>query len=462
MMDWSSYLDQEQSRFIDELTEFVRIPSVSAKPENKGDVYRAAEWVVSRLKAAGVEKAEVMPTKGHPVVYGEWLDAGPGKQTVLIYGHFDVQPAEPLDLWDNPPFEPTLRDGKLWGRGVSDDKGGMLTPILAVEAMLKTTNTLPVNVKFLFEGEEEVGSASLRAFIAENAARLEADMAFSADGLQWAPDQPQIMQAMKGTLAFEIKVTGPKADQHSGLHGGGIANPAMALAQILATMKSPDGLVTIEGFYDDVVPLTQEMRNAIALLPYDEHDYLDATGAPSTHGEPGYSVLERIGARPMLDVNGLTSGWQGEGAKTVLPASASAKLTCRIVHAQSSEKLTEAIRKHVEAHCPPGVAVEFSATEREARAFSIPDIHPASGLAGEVLEEVYGKAPYRIWAGGSIPAFSPFVDILGLHAVMLGFSHGDENLHAPNEFFRLDVFRRGQQVYGRLFEKAQNWTRSSS
>jgi acetylornithine deacetylase/succinyl-diaminopimelate desuccinylase-like protein len=338
-MDWSSYLDAEQTRFVNELVEFVGIPSVSAKPENAGDIKRAADWVVSRLLAAGVEMAEVLPTKGHPVIYGEWLGAGSDKPTILIYGHFDVQPAEPLDLWDSPPFEPTLRDGRIWGRGTSDDKGGMLTPILAVEAMLKTTGALPVNVKFLFEGEEEVGSPSLRGFIAENTERLRADMAFSSDGLQWAPDQPQIMQAMKGTLAFEIKVTGPKADQHSGLHGGGIANPAMALAQIIATMKSPDGRVTIDGFYEDVVPLTQEMQDAIAKLPYDEQDYLAATGSPSTQGEPGYSVLERIGARPMLDVNGLTSGWQGDGAKTVLPAFASAKLTCRIVHAQATDKL---------------------------------------------------------------------------------------------------------------------------
>ncbi len=452
-MDWSSYLDAEQPRFIDELMEFVRIPSVSAKSENAGDIRRAADWVASRLLSAGVERAEVLPTKGHPVVYGEWLGAGSGKPTVLIYGHFDVQPAEPLELWQSPPFEPALRDGRIWGRGASDDKGGMLTPILAVEAMLKTNGSLPVNIKFLFEGEEEVGSQSLRDFVAQNRARLKADMAFSSDGLQWAPDQPQIMQAMKGTLAFEITVTGPKADQHSGLHGGGIANPAMALAQILATMKSPDGLVTIDGFYNDVVPLTPEMREAIAKLPYDEGEYLTATGSPSTQGETGYSVLERIGARPMLDVNGLTSGWQGDGAKTVLPASASAKLTCRIVHAQSADAVLDAIRRHVDTHCPPGVSVTFSTTEREARAFSIPENHKASELAADVLEEVYGKEPYRIWAGGSIPAFLPFVDLLGLHAVMLGFSHGDENLHAPNEFFRLDAFRRGQQVYGRLLEK---------
>jgi acetylornithine deacetylase/succinyl-diaminopimelate desuccinylase-like protein len=453
-MDWSAYLDAEQPRFVDELIDFVRIPSVSAKSQNAVDLRRAADWVVSRLKAAGIEHAQVMPTKGHPVVYGEWLGAGTGQPTILIYGHFDVQPAEPLELWDSPPFEPELRDGKLWGRGASDDKGGLLASIIAVEALFKAHGTLPVNVKFLYEGEEEVGSASLRDFVAANTDRLKADMAFSADGLQWAPDQPQIMQAMKATVSCEIKVTGPRSDQHSGLHGGGIANPAVALAHILASMKSADGLVTIDGFYDDVAPLSQATRDQIALLPYDEDEYLSRTGAPSAHGEPGYTVMERIGARPMLDVNGLTSGWQGDGSKTVLPALATAKITCRLVHAQSAAKVLEAIRIHVEAHCPPGVTVAFFAADREGQPFSVPQDHAATALAGEVLEEVYGKTPYRIWAGGSIPAFSPFLDLLGLHAVMLGFSHGDENLHAPNEFFRLDVFRRGQEVYARLLERA--------
>lgn len=451
-MRWTDYLDAHQNRFTSELLDFVRIPSVSAKPENAPDMQRAAHWVEARLQKAGISDTEILATSGHPVVYGENLEAGPDAATVLIYGHYDVQPAEPLGLWRNPPFEPVIIDGKLFGRGASDDKGGMLTPILAVEAILATSQKLPVNVKFLFEGEEEVGSVSLREFVQKNATRLSADMIFSSDGVQWGPDHPQIMQAMKGTVPFEIVVQGPSADQHSGFYGGAIANPAMALCQILASMKSADGTITIEGFYDDVVPLDQETREHLARLPFDSEDYLAKTGAPSVEGEPGYTVLERVGARPMLDVNGLESGWQGDGSKTVIPAEARAKITCRIVNRQSAASVLDMVQRHLDRHCPPGVTVKLYAEDRESRAFSIPKDHAASNLAAEILEEVYGKVPYRIWAGGSIPAFSPFEEILGLHAVMLGFSHSDENLHAPNEFFRLEAFRRGQQVYGRLLE----------
>jgi acetylornithine deacetylase/succinyl-diaminopimelate desuccinylase-like protein len=450
-MDWKTYLDAQQQRFTAELAELVSIPSVAAKPENAGDVRRAADWVASRLRAAGIDNARVMRTSGQPVVYGDWLQAdGP---TILIYGHYDVQPAEPFDLWETPPFEPVVRDGIIVGRGASDDKGGLLTPILAAEAFLKSDGALPINVKFLFEGEEEVGSVSLPDFIAENADLLKADMIFSADGLQWAPDQPQILQAMKGTVAFEIRVRGPQSDQHSGFHGGGIANPAMALAQLLATMKSTDGRVTIAGFYDDVVPLSQHVREQLSQLPYEESSYLAKTGAPATHGEPGYTVQERIGTRPMLDINGLTSGWQGIGSKTVLPAEASAKVTCRIVANQSPQKVIAAVRAHISAFCPPGVTAELVTSRKGGTAFSIPDPHEASQIAAEVLDEVYGRTPYRIWAGGSIPATAALLEVLDIHTVMLGFSHSDENLHAPNEFFRLDVFRKGQEVYGRLFEK---------
>lgn len=319
-MSWQTYLDREQERFVAELIDFVRIPSVSAKPENIADVRRAADWVAARLSAAGAENARVLPTAGHPVVYADWLHAGADKPTILIYGHFDVQPAEPFDLWTSPPFEPEIREGKLWGRGASDDKGGMLIPILAAEAMLKTGGALPVNVKFFFEGQEEIGSPDLPEFVAAQGGLLSADMIFSADGLQWADGQPQVIEALKGMVSFEILVRGPRSDLHSGLHGGGVANPALALGQLLATMKAPDGTITVDGFYDDVIDLDVDVRGAIGRVPYDEAAYLAETGAPATQGEPGYSVNERIWARPTLDVNGLTSGWQGAGTKTVLPA----------------------------------------------------------------------------------------------------------------------------------------------
>ncbi len=452
-MTWTAYLDAEQQRFVQELMEFVSIPSVAAKTDSAADMQRGADWLTSRLIAAGIENARVIPTSGQPVVYGDWLKAPADKPTILIYGHYDVQPAEPFDLWDTPPFEPSIRNGNMFGRGTSDDKGGLLTPILAAEAFLSTKGTLPVNLKFLYEGEEEVGSVSLPAFVSDHADLLKADMIFSADGVQWAPDQPQILQAMKGTVAFEIRVRGPRSDQHSGFHGGGIANPAMALAQLLATMKSTDGRVTIDGFYDDVVPLNEEVREQLSRLPHDEASYLAETGAPATHGEPGYTVKERVGTRPMLDVNGLTSGWQGTGSKTVLPAEASAKVTCRLVANQSPQKVVAAIRAHIAAFCPPGVVAELVTSREGAVAFSIPDGHEASRIAADVLKDVYQREPYRIWAGGSIPATAAFLDVLGIHTVMLGFSHSDENLHAPNEFIRLDVFRKGQDVYGRLFEK---------
>ncbi len=452
-MSWEAYLDRNQPRFVEELLDFVRIPSVSAKPENIPDVQRAGEWVAARLTAAGAERAEVLPTAGHPVVCAEWLHAGADKPTLLIYGHFDVQPAEPFDLWTTPPFQPEIREGRVWGRGASDDKGGMLIPILAFEAMLRATGRLPVNVKFFFEGQEEIGSPDLPPFVAANVDRLQADMIFSADGLQWAPGQPQIVEALKGLVSLEIVVKGPRSDQHSGMVGGGIANPALALAQILAGLRNADGLITVEGFYDDVIPLSDEVRAAIDRLPFPDAELLADTGASATWGEPGYTTKERIFARPTLDINGLTSGWQGAGTKTVLPATASAKITCRLVAAQSPEAIFEAIRAHVEKHCPPGVTAEVLRNPGRADPFLVPSGHNATAVASQILQEVYGRAPYRTRVGGSIPVMTTLLETLGVHAVMFGFSHGDENLHAPNEFFRLDAFRLGQTAYGRLFER---------
>lgn len=452
-MTWEAYLDREQPRFVAELLDFVRIPSVSAKPENIPDVVRAGEWVAARLTAAGAERAEVLPTAGHPVVCAEWLHAGADKPTVLIYGHFDVQPAEPYDLWQTPPFDPQIRDGRVWGRGASDDKGGMLIPILAFEALLKTNGRLPVNVKFFFEGQEEIGSPDLPPFVAANADRLKADMIFSADGLQWAPDQPQVVEALKGLVSLEITARVARSDLHSGLHGGGIANPAMALAHILASLKAADGMISVPGFYDDVLPLTDDVRAAIARVPFDETAYLAESGAIATFGEPGYTTRERLWARPTLDVNGLTSGWQGAGTKTVLPAEASAKITCRLVAAQNPEKVFDLIRAHVQAICPPGVTVEVRRNPGRADPFLLPSGHNGTAVASQVLEQVYGRAPYRTRLGGSIPVMTTLLDVLGVHAVMFGFSHDDENLHAPNEFFRLDAFRLGQTAYGRLLER---------
>jgi acetylornithine deacetylase/succinyl-diaminopimelate desuccinylase-like protein len=452
-MSWSDYLDKHQSRFVDELCDFIRIPSVSAKPENKADVRAAGMWVVNRLTAAGIENAEMLETEGHPVVCADWLHAGPDKPTILIYGHFDVQPAEPFDLWTTPPFEPTIRGDRIYGRGATDDKGAMLIPILAAEAILAETGKLPVNVRFFFEGQEEIGSPDLLPFIRDHQDRLQADMIFSADGGQWDPETPQLLLGLKGLTSLEITVKGGSADLHSGMHGGGVANPGMALAHLLASMKSPDGRITIDGFYDDVVDLSAQDRADIARVPWDEAAYLAQTGAPATHGEPGYTTRENLWARPTLEVNGLTSGWQGAGTKTVLPSLASAKITCRLVANQNPEKVFDLIAAHVTAHCPPGVTAEVFKNPGRADPFLVPAGHNATAIAGQVLEEVYGKAPYKTRTGGSIPVMTMLLDQLGLHGVVFAFGHDDENQHAPDEFFRLPIFRLGQTAYCKLLER---------
>ncbi|MDQ2067631.1 dipeptidase [Xinfangfangia sp. CPCC 101601] len=452
-MTAEAWLDQEQKRYVDELIAFIRIPSVSAKPENMGDVQKAAEWVAERVKRAGIDNARVLPTAGHPVVYADWMHAGADKPTVMIYGHFDVQPAEPYELWDSAPFEPEIRGDRIYGRGASDDKAGMMTPILAVEALLKTTGKLPVNVKLFFEGQEEIGSPDLPDFVRDNVDLLKADMIFSADGLQWTPEQPMLVDALKGMAKMEIVVQGPRSDQHSGLHGAAIANPAMALAQILASMKSLDGLITVEGFYDDVIPLSEEDRAEIARVPYDEAEYLAESGAPATFGEPGYTTRERLWARPALDVNGLTSGYQGIGSKTVHPAEARAKITCRLVAAQDPVKIYNQLEAHVRKHTPHGVTVRFENAGGGSVPYHVPAGHNATAVAREVLAEVFGVEPYRTRSGGSIPVMSTLLDYLGVHAVMFGWSMGDENLHAPNEFARIGVYRKGQSAYVRLLEK---------
>ncbi len=452
-MTWQTYLETHQARFVQEFLEFVRIPSVSASAAYEQDVRRAGAWVVERVKAAGLDNAVMMETGGHPVVYADWLLAGPDKPTILIYGHFDVQPAEPFELWDSPAFEPEIRQGCVWGRGASDDKGGMMIPILALEAMLQANGSLPVNVKLFFEGQEEIGSPQLPAFVAANRDMLSCDMIFSADGLQWAEDMAMLVTGLKGLVGAEITLNGAEGDQHSGLHGGGIANPLMSLSQLLASMKDGEGRITIEGFYETVQDLNEEDRAAIARVPFDEAEYLAETGAPGLYGEPGYSTRERLWARPTLEVNGLWGGYQGLGSKTVLPAEASAKITCRLVADQDPDQIYELICAHVDKHLPQGVTAQVTRLQGSADPFLMPRGHNASQVAGEVLTEIYGAEPYVTRVGGSIPVMTVFLKELGVHGVMFGFSVGDENLHAPNEFFRLVNFERGQRAYCRLLEK---------
>ena len=452
-MTWKTYLNQNQSRFVGELVDFVRIPSVSALDEHFNDVVKAGNWVVERLKAAGIANARLMQTETHPVVYGELLTAGKNKPTILIYGHFDVQPADPFELWDNPPFEPKIKDGKIYGRGASDDKGNMLAPILAIEALLKTTGSLPVNVKLFYEGQEEIGSPTLPPFIKKNTRMLCSDMIFSSDGGQWGENHPSLIMGLKGLVGCQLTVTGAQRDLHSGMHGGGIANPIHALSHVIASMKGLDGKIKIEGFYDDVVDLTIEDRNAIARVPFDDQKYYTDFGAPESFGEIGYSTPERLWARPTLELNGIWGGYQGKGSKTVLPSKAHAKITCRLVANQEPMKIYELIKSHVEANIPPGVTIDIEALPGSANPLLIPNGHNSSEIAGKVLRELYGKEPYQIRVGGSIPVMSIFLKELGVHPTMFAFGLEDEQAHAPNEFFRLSSFKKGQVAYCMLLEE---------
>ena len=452
-MEWGDYLKENEARFIRDLLDFVRIPSVSADAAYAADVVTAGEWVVARMQAAGFQNVTMMPTAGHPVVYGDWLNAGPDKPTILIYGHFDVQPAEPFDLWHSPPFAPEIRDDKVFGRGASDDKGGMLIPILSAEALLKTTGRLPVNVKFFFEGQEEIGSPDLPPFIAANRALLKADMIFSADGSQWSVDQPCLTTALKGLVACEVTVTGAKGDQHSGMMGGGIANPIQGLSQIIAGMKGADGKIKVAGFYDDVIDLTADDRAAIARVPFDEAQFIADLGIPDVFGETGYTTRERLWARPTFELNGIWGGYAGRGIKTVLPAEAHAKITCRLVANQTPDAIFALLKSHIEGHCPQGLRVTVTRLPGSADPFLTPAGHNASAVAAQVLTDVYGRAPYITRAGGSIPVMTMMLKELGVHATVFAFGLPDENLHAPNEFFRLANFRIGMVAYATLLER---------
>ncbi len=452
-MTWQKYLDKQQTKFIEDLLEFVRIPSVSATKEHFDDVIKAANWVVKRLKQAGISNARLMETETHPIVYGDWLKAGGDKLTVLIYGHFDVQPAEPLDLWESPPFEPVVVNEKLIGRGASDDKGGMLIPILAAEALLAIDKELPVNLKFFFEGQEEVGSPTLQAFIKKNSDLLKADMIFSADGGQWSEDQPSMITSLRGMVGLEIKVSGARDDLHSGMHGGGVANPIHALSHIISSMKDLNGHIKVTGFYDDVEELSSQDRSNIAKIPFEDEAYIKELGVLDVFGEVGFTTLERLWVRPTLELNGIWGGYQGEGTKTVLPANAHAKITCRLVSNQDPEKIYLLLKKHIQENTPPGVRVDVQRLLGSAHPFSVPSGHNSSQIAAEVLTEVYDKPTYRAGTGGSIPVMSMLLKELGVHATAFAFGLDDEKIHAPNEFFRLSSFRRGQEAYCKLLKK---------
>ena len=456
MTNDQEYLLNNRDKFNEELLEFIAIPSIAALPEHAKDVYKAANWLKSKLSAVGVENVEIMDTGGQPAVYGDWLHAGIEKPTVLIYGHFDVQPVDPLELWDNDPFEPTIKDDKIFARGASDDKGSMFIPIIVFEAIYKSNGSFPFNIKFLFEGEEEIASPKMPEFVSNNVEKLKCDMIFSADGGQFSENEPNLAVGFKGILGFDIEVIGPETDKHSGLFGAAIANPIMALTQLLSSMKNLDGEITVDGFYDDVVPLSDNDKAEIARVPFDEKEYLKLTGAVGLDVEAGYTAPERIGGRPTLDINGIWGGYQGVGTKTVLPAKANAKITCRLVANQKPKEILKKIEKHVNDFLPNGVIGTVIPLQDEGDPLLIPENHRSTEVARDVLKKVYGKEPYMIRVGGSIPILSAFYKYLGIHATMFAFQLDDENWHAPNEFFRLSSFYKGQEAYRQLFHEIGN------
>ena len=460
-MTWQTYLEQQQPSYLDELLQFLSIPSISALPEHASDVQHAAQWVADRLTATGMENVQILPTAGHPVVYADWLHA-PGKPTVMIYGHFDTQPADPLNLWTSPPFEPTIRNDRVYARGASDDKGNMLIPILAVEALLKTEGALPINVKFFLEGQEEIGSPQLPSLIANQRDLLACDLVVSADGGQYSEDQPALLIAFKGLAGIQIDVHGARTDLHSGVYGGAVANPIHALVHILDSMRSPDGKILVAGFYDAVEPLSAEDRAAIAAIPFDERAYKEAVGVDTLVSEPGYTPQEHLAARPTLEVNGIWGGFQGEGSKTVLPNEAHAKITCRLVPDQDPSTIVNLLTRHVERNTPPGVRASVHTPPGTAKPYLIPLDHWGNQAAAAVLAEMYGKAPYATRLGGSIPVCETFLSVLGAYTVNFAFGLMDEQIHAPDEFLRLSSFRRGQVGYGKLLHELEKWSNQGS
>ncbi|HEV2130519.1 MAG TPA: dipeptidase [Longimicrobiaceae bacterium] len=450
-MQLSEYLRENRQRHLDELVDFLRIPSVSAKSEHRDDMRRAADWLVERMLQAGLEIAELIPTAGHPIVIGEWRGA-PGAPPLLVYGHYDVQPPEPLDEWESPPFEPQVREGRLYARGSVDDKGQVYLHLKAVEAQIGATGTLPVNVVFVVEGEEEVGSPHLEEFLVQNQERLRCDAVLISDTTMFAPGLPSVTIGLRGLAYMEVRVQGPGVDLHSGAYGGVVVNPANALAQIIARLHDEQGRVTIPGFYDEVRELTEEERRTIAGLPFTEGRLREEVGALELGGEAGFSALKRLWARPTLDVNGLLSGYTGEGAKTVLPARAMAKISMRLVPHQDYRTIEQQFTEHVRQLAPRGVRVEVEALHGGQPWYAEPkgEIFAAARRA---LAEAFGQEPVFIREGGSIPIVQAFERIFDVPVVLIGFGLPGENAHAPNEWLSLDNYSRGTEAIAKLYDE---------
>ncbi|HXS36616.1 MAG TPA: dipeptidase [Flavipsychrobacter sp.] len=435
MQAWNDYLSQNKQRFLDELLALLRIPSVSADSAYKDDVKRCAEAVKENMLKAGADKAEVLPTGGHPIVYGEKI-VNPSLPTILVYGHYDVQPPDPLELWHSGPFEPVIKDEKIYARGACDDKGQMFMHIKALEVMAKT-NSLPCNVKIMIEGEEEVGSANLGKFLEDNKERLKADIVLVSDTSMISMEHPSIESGLRGLTYMEVEVVGPNRDLHSGVYGGAVANPVNILCKMIASLHDENNHITIPGFYDKVQDLTDAERKALNEAPFNLDEYKKDLGVKEVWGEKGYTTLERTGIRPTLDVNGIWGGYTGEGAKTVLPSKANAKISMRLVPGQKSDDIADLFKKHFESIAPAYVTVKVT-KHHGGEAVVTPTDSPAYQAAAKAIKTTFGKDPIPTRGGGSIPIVALFESVLGLKTVLLGFGLDNDNIHSPNE--KYDIF----------------------
>jgi acetylornithine deacetylase/succinyl-diaminopimelate desuccinylase-like protein len=437
-----NYSRQHTEKFQHELFELLRIPSVGADPAYAGEVRRTAEWLAEHIHALGLESARVMPTAGHPVVYAEWLGAGPEKPTVLVYGHYDVVPAAMEDGWNTPPFEPVEKDGKIYARGATDNKGQLFIHVKTLESYLEACGEAPVNVKMLLEGEEEISSPNLTPFLKEHLDLLKADVCVISDTSMRTIEEPAITHSLRGMTYIEIEVEGPKEDLHSGLWGGAAHNPALALVEILGKLYNPDNTIAIPGFYDDVVPLTEVERAMIAKTDLSEEQYKGTTGVPATWGDANYTIRERISARPTLDINGMWSGWTGPGPKTIIPQKAGAKLSSRLVGNQDPDKIYALMKKYIESIAPKTVKVSVSLLTKGMPAL-VPFDLPEMKAASRAYEKAWGHTPVFTRGGGSIPVVADIANLLNIPVVMMGFGLDSDGLHSPNEHYSIEMFHRG-------------------
>jgi len=448
----NAFVESNRERFLDELKDFLRIPSISTLPEHKSDVRRAAEFVADSLKNAGLENVEIIQTAKHPLVYADWLHA-PGKPTVLCYGHYDVQPPDPLELWTTPPFEPTIRDGNLYARGSADDKGQMYMHVKAVEALRAVNGTLPVNLKFLIEGEEEIGGESVAKYVADNAAKLKADVALVSDTALYAEGIPTLCIGLRGLIYTEIEARGAARDLHSGLYGGAAPNAVFALIELVSKLKDHTGRIMIPGMYGDVQAPSPAEKKSWESLPFNEQEFLkNEVGSKALTGEKGYSVLERVWARPTLEVHGIAGGFTGAGAKTVIPATATAKVSMRLVPNQNPDKIIAAYKKFVKENTPAGVEMDVRVLSSGAAIMVNPD-HPAINVAARAFKDILGRDTVFVRSGGSIPIVGDFAKHLGIPTVLMGFGLPDDGLHSPNEKYKLANYYSGIMTIAHFFEE---------